>query len=238
MEATLRLSASPMSDAALEPAEPPLLVLEGISKAWGALKVLDDLDLELPAGSHTWIGGANGAGKTTLLRIACGLLGADAGSLSFDGLDPRRDRRAFQRRLGFLSAGDRGIYARLTVEQQLRLWARIALLPAEQIEPALERTSEQFGLARLLSVRADRLSMGQRQRMRLAMTFLHEPSLVLLDEPLTSLDRSGAELLEERAEEVVARGGVVVWCSPGNDREQSPSQRRYWLADGKLTRRQ
>ncbi len=209
--------------------------IDSVSKSWRGRSVLDEMTLELPGGTLTWLAGANGAGKTTLLRIAAGLVAPDVGHVSFDGLHPRKDRRAFQRRLGFLSAGDRGIYARLTVYHHLCLWARLALMPQNEIDGAIERVVTRVGLEDLLPYRVDRMSMGQRQRLRLAMTFLHSPDLVLLDEPLTSLDENGAAVLRGCIAEVLDRAGVVVWCSPGTDREYAPFDRQYWLQDGRLT---
>ena len=232
MEAVLKVAPAPVAPG--PGTESAGLRLTGVSKSWGQHTVLRDITIDLPPGSLTWLAGANGAGKTTLLRVACGLLAPEAGSVSYDGLHPRRDRRPFQRRLGFLSAGDRGIYARLSVYHHLKLWARLALLPAERVDEAIERTVQLVGIEQLLPYRVDRMSMGQRQRLRIAMTFLHSPDLVLLDEPLTSLDEDGAAILRRAIAEVLGRSGVVVWCSPGTDHEQAPFSRRLWLEDAQL----
>lgn len=210
------------------------LRLTDVSKSWGPRIVLQRVTLAFQPGSLTLVAGANGAGKTTLLRIACGLLAPDHGSIRFDGLDPRQHRRAFQKRLGFLSAGDRGLYARLSVDDHLRLWARLALLPADEVDHAVERVSRIVELEELLSLRADRISMGQRQRLRMAMTFLHSPELVLLDEPLTSLDENGAAVLRRCIADVLDRSGVVVWCSTGTDRESARFDHQLWLQGGTL----
>jgi ABC-type multidrug transport system ATPase subunit len=232
MEAVLKVAPAPA--AAEQGAQGGGLRLAGISKSWGERAILRDVTLDLPPGSLTWLAGANGAGKTTLLRIACGLVAPEEGSVSFEGLHPRRNRRTFQKRLGFLSAGDRGIYARLSVYHHLKLWARLALLPAERVDGAIERAVELVGIGELLPNRVDRMSMGQRQRLRIAMTFLHSPDLVLLDEPLTSLDENGAAVLRRCIGEVLGRSGVVVWCSPGTDRDYAPFSRHLWLEDAKL----
>lgn len=232
MEAVLKVVPAP---AAPDPGSAEAgLHLNGVSKSWAQRAVLRDITLDLPPGSLTWLAGSNGAGKTTLLRIACGLVAPDAGSVSYDGLHPRRDRRAFQRRLGFLSAGDRGIYNRLSVFNHLKLWARLALLPKDTVDAAIQRVVGLVGIDELLPYRVDRMSMGQRQRLRIAMTFLHFPDLVLLDEPLTSLDEAGAEMLRRCIADVLDRSGVVVWCSPGTDHEYAPFTRRLWLEDGTL----
>jgi ABC-2 type transport system ATP-binding protein len=211
-----------------------LLAVQGLRKAWGDRVVIDRLELLVDRGSLVAIGGANGTGKTTLLRICAGLIWADEGGVSLDGLQPRRDRRRYQARVGFLAAADRGLYARLTAIEHLELWGRVSLLPRRAFRPAIERTVERLDLGRLAAQRMDRLSMGQRQRVRLAMAFLHEPDLVLLDEPLNSLDRDGAEALLRCVADVTARGGAVLWCAPEVG-DEAPFDRRLVLADGALS---
>ena len=215
-------------------APPRLLALDAVAKSWGPRQVLAGIDLRLEPGTLTWIGGHNGSGKTTLLRIAAGLIAPDSGAVELEGLHPRRDRREFHRRLGFLSAGDRGIYGRLTAMEHLELWARLALMARREVAPAVEETVERLGIGELLPHRADRLSMGQRQRVRLAMAFLHAPDVVLLDEPLTSLDGAGVNSLNACLAHLLARGGAAVWCSPGTEHGQPAFDTRLWLSDGRL----
>jgi len=219
-------------------AAPPTLTLRGIEKAWGKgearLTVLDSVDLELADGSATWVGGRNGVGKTTLLRIAAGMIHPEQGTVELLGLQPRRDRREYQRRVGFLSAGDRGLYPRLSVRRHLDLCARIALLPRGRREAAIESSLRRFELTALAARRTDRLSLGQRQRLRLALSTLHEPKLLLLDEPRNSFDAEGNALLEQVVRELLVAGGAVLWCSP----EESPSSlsfdHRFELSAGRL----
>ena len=192
------------------------LALHAITKRWRANQtpVLDDVNLALEPGTSTWVGGRNGVGKTTLLRIAAGLIHPEQGCVEARGITVHQERQRYQRLVSFLPAGDRGLYARLTVEQHLDFWARIAMVPATRLHRSLGDAIETFQLGELRSRRVDRLSMGQRQRLRIAMTFLPEPEVVLLDEPLTSLDRDGSELLARASARVQARDGAVLWCSP------------------------
>lgn len=190
------------------------LSLTQIHRSWGANHVLRGIDLVLARGARGFLGGRNGAGKTTLLRIAAGLLEPDAGTVRLAGLDPHRDRRDYQRRLGYLPAGNGGLYARLSVRQNLELWARLALLPRSQREEALARGIHHFDLAELEHSRVDRISMGQRQRVRLAMSLLHDPEVVLLDEAHTSLDDEALDLLGRALGERHERGGAALWCAP------------------------
>jgi ABC-type multidrug transport system ATPase subunit len=196
--------------------------------------VLDGVDLRVEPGTAVHLSGRNGTGKTTLLRIAVGLIHADRGSVRLDGLDPVRDRRAYQRRLGFLSAGDRGLYARYRVRDHLRLWARLAFVPRARTHEVIDRALELFQLRDLARRRVERLSMGQRQRVRLAGVFLHDPSIVMLDEPRNSLDGDGIELLVSLLDDFRHQGGAVVWCSPTGERADLEFDLAYTLEDGRL----
>jgi ABC-type multidrug transport system ATPase subunit len=196
--------------------ETPSLSLVGVSKSWPGRDraVLDDVSLTLQAGSAVRVGGANGAGKTTLLRIAAGLIRPEAGRIRLGVLDVEDDRTAFQRCVGFLSAASAGLYARLTVRDHLRLWSRLALLEGSARAASCERVLDALGLRPLADRRVDRLSMGQRQRVRLAGAFLHDPRVVMLDEPTTSLDDEGTGLLVAEVDRVRRAGGIALWCAP------------------------
>ncbi|QEC46676.1 ABC transporter ATP-binding protein [Baekduia soli] len=213
-----------------------ILVVEGLTKRWPRLErpVLDAVSLTVRAGSRTRIVGANGAGKTTLIRVIAGLVLPEAGTVRVEGHDPVRDREAVQRRVGFLSAGDRGLYARLTVRQHLDLWSRLALLPAARRRAAVERSMADFALHDLEGARTDRMSMGQRQRLRVAMAFLHEPRLTLLDEPMNSLDDAAADLLAAAIARTAQVGGACLWISPGDDRASVDFDATLVLAGGRL----
>jgi ABC-2 type transport system ATP-binding protein len=215
---------------------PALLELRGIAKRWprAAAPLLAGVELSVRAGETVAVTGRNGAGKTTLLRIAAGLLAPDAGSVRVQGLDPERERTAFQSRVGLLSAGNSGLYGRLSVERHLEFWARLALLPRRRRSAAIERARARFALDELCGQRVDRLSMGQRQRVRLALAFLHEPDVVLLDEPRTSLDEEGAELLTAAIAGLTALGGAAVVCAPRSEDAGIPFDRRHLVQDGAL----
>lgn len=212
------------------------LAIRGVSKRWRAdlPLVLDGLDLALDPGTKTWIGGRNGVGKTTMLRIAAGLIDPEAGRAEVWGITARENRPRYQQLVSFLPAGDRGLYARLTVRRQLELCARIALLPRPRFRGAVEETIDAFDLGALAEQRVDRMSMGQRQRLRIAMTFLPEPEVVLLDEPLTSLDTEGAVLLEQAIDQLIAREGAVLWCSPSGESLDMDFDARWTLEHGRL----
>jgi ABC-2 type transport system ATP-binding protein len=229
---------APSSDSHQIPDDAYPLALRGLHKRWrkDLPPVLDGLDLTLDLGTRTWVGGRNGAGKTTLLRIAAGLIDPDRGRAEVWGYSARENRVRYQQVVSFLPAGDRGLYARLTVRRQLEFWARIAMIAPARVAPAVGEAIDTFELSELADRRVDRLSMGQRQRLRIAMTFLPSPEVVLLDEPLTSLDAEGAAVLNRAIEDTIARHGAVLWCSPSGEQLDQSFDARWMLEDGRLTR--
>jgi ABC-type multidrug transport system ATPase subunit len=112
----------------------------------------------------------------------------------------------------WMPAASAALYARLDVAGHLELQARLALL--QHRDAAIDAAVERFGLGPLLPRRADRLSTGQRQRLRLALAFLGDPQLVLLDEPRASLDEDGAAVLAGAVARATAIGATVVWAAP------------------------
>jgi ABC-2 type transport system ATP-binding protein len=220
----------------LDDAVPPTLELQGVSKRWHrkAPPILNGIDLSLAPGTAVLLTGRNGAGKTTLLRVASGLITPDSGDVRVRGLSPERSRREFHRRVALLSPGDSGLYARLSVRRHLDLAGRLALMKRSERAASVERAIDDFALRPLAERRVDRLSMGQRQRVRVAMAFLHDPQLVLLDEPGTSLDEPGVALLNAAVSRLLGRAGAAIWCEPAGSRSDFPFDRRLQLEEGAL----
>jgi ABC-2 type transport system ATP-binding protein len=217
-------------------AAPFALELWNVTKTWrgGAVPVLDDVDFQIEAGTAAWLVGRNGAGKTTLLRIAAGLIFPDSGMVWAQDLHPHRDRRAYQRAIGFLSAMNAGLYARVSVRRHLDLWGRLAGLGRDERAAAAERATADWDLTDLLDRRVDRLSMGQRQRVRLAGTFLHDPTVVLLDEPRNSLDDEGERMVHAAVQRVLDMGGAVLWAGPKGEAPPVQVTARYELEGSRL----
>jgi heme exporter protein A len=162
----------------------------GLSRRFGDKRVLERIDFDVERGGFLLVTGPNGSGKTTLLRLCAGLLAPTAGEISI-----ATDRG----RIGFL-AHEPLVYPELTPLENLDLYGRLYRVPEHR-----ERTGmllERFGLWRHRKERAGSFSRGMLQRLALCRVLLHEPELLLLDEPFKALDAAGADLLEQELVEL------------------------------------
>ena len=168
---------------------PAVVVAEGVTKQYGAAAALRDVDVSLNSGERLLLAGANGAGKTTLLRLFAGLSRPSRGRVLLAGANPVRvDRRG----IGFLSHQPL-LYDDLTVVENLEFFARLYGLSG--VRERITTTLEWMELDDRRHQRTATLSRGLKQRLSLARAVLHEPSVLLLDEPFASLDRHGVRLL-------------------------------------------
>ncbi len=158
----------------------------GISRRYGRVRALSCVDLEIAPGEKVAIFGANGSGKTTLLKIVAGLLRPSSGEVAIDGADPRLVRG----RLGYLGHHPY-LYPHLSVIENLTLFSRLYGAPKAAAETALAR----MGLGSKRDALIHTLSRGETQRAALARCILHDPALLLMDEPFTGLDEEAAAAL-------------------------------------------
>jgi ABC-type multidrug transport system ATPase subunit len=168
-------------------AEPAAVALEGVGRAYGERVVLRDVSLELAPGETLAVFGANGAGKTTLLRILAGLLRPHAGRAVVLGAALPREGWKVRGRVGLL-AHEPLLYRDLTVHENLAFHARLHGVPLERAAALVE----QVGLGARADDPVRTLSRGMTQRAAICRAVLHEPDLLLLDEPLANLDPGGA----------------------------------------------
>jgi len=160
---------------------------------FGLVPALRGVSFDVAAGERAAIFGPNGAGKTTLLRVLAGIFPPDTGGLRLAGLDPRSDGAAVRARLGLLSH-QTYLYGELTARENLRLYGR--LYGVRPIDERVDTLLERVGLYGRRNDPAGTLSRGMQQRLAIARAVLHEPQILLLDEPETGLDLSAHHLLE------------------------------------------
>jgi heme ABC exporter ATP-binding subunit CcmA len=186
-------------------ADVPAVSVDGVWKFYGDYAALRDITLAIEPGTCTALLGRNGAGKTTLLRIIAGLSRAAKGQVTIYGDDVRTPETRY--RLGVLGHAI-GIYDELSAIENLRLFAR--LYDVENVDAAAMRWLEKVGLDRVASGRVREFSRGMRQRLAVARAFIHDPQVLLLDEPFTSLDDRAIAVLQTVLRDAVAEGRTVL----------------------------
>jgi ABC-type multidrug transport system ATPase subunit len=183
--------------------------IEGVSRAFANVVALDRFDLEVPTGTVTALLGPNGAGKTTTVRVITGGLKVSGGSVQVFGMDPYREGEAVRLRCGVVSAKP-ALYDRLNGRDNLRYAAELfGLGESAPIEEAAAR----FGIRDALEFRVGTYSTGMKTRLALARAVLHDPDLLLLDEPTAGLDPESARAVLALIDEMASGGKTVLLCT-------------------------
>ncbi len=187
---------------------PVALETRGLCKRFDRPAV-DQLDLTIRAGEFYALLGPNGAGKTTTLRMVTGLLKPDAGAISVFGIDALADPIAAKRVMAWVS-DEPMIYDKLTPFEYLEFVARLWNVEAQAAQLRAHTLIEWLALAPQAHARCESLSKGMRQKVTLAGALVHDPKLIILDEPLTGLDAGSARQVKHVLRERVAAGGSVI----------------------------
>lgn len=209
----------------------PYLEVTGLKKSYGLKPALRGVDLRVEQGQRMALLGANGAGKTTLLRILAGLTKPGAGMACIGGLDIQRDAQAVRSLVGFV-AHQPYLYEELTALENLVFFGR--MYAVKQNRERAATLLARVGLAKRANERASALSRGQLQRLALARALLHEPRLLLLDEPDTGLDEQGMALLEALLREHSECGGTLLLTTHSLERALQWSDRVGLLSNGRM----
>lgn len=189
----------------------PSLVVRGVTRAFSARSGVHDLDLDVAAGEIHALVGLNGAGKTTLLRLVLGMLRPAAGSIRIGGRDVGAAGASTWGRVGHLVGGPIA-YGELDTRTNLALAARLHGVPRREVTHLVERALTELALDDYADVRACDLSDGNRRRLGLVAALLHDPDVIVLDEPTSTLDPAGVVLLR-KALLSRARAGAAILVS-------------------------
>lgn len=205
-----------------------MISLEGLTVVYGRTLALDDLDIQLRPGV-TGLFGQNGAGKSTLLRVLAGLLRPTRGKISIDGIEVNLNREDFRRKVSYVGH-DSGLYNQLTVAENLELFATLYGAPQHQADSSIEAV----GLQDRATTRVRDLSAGLKRRAAVAKALVHEPTLLLLDEPYANLDDQAAELLSAAVQAWQQPGRYAVIATHGAKRVKSFASESVILQRGTL----
>ncbi len=197
------------------------LELDGVRKRFGQTEAVRDVSLAVEPGEMFGLIGPDGAGKTTTIRLACGLLRADAGRLRVLGRDPINDRTAVTTTVGYFSQKF-SLYGDLTIDENIAFFAEIHGVSHYQ-----ERRARLLDMMQLTPFRdrlADRLSGGMKQKLALACTLVHEPKIVMLDEPTTGVDPVSRREFWRLLSEFLAQGITILMATPYLDEAERCSR--------------
>ena len=192
-----------------------------------------DLSLNVAPGEIYVLLGANGAGKTTALRCLAALLAPTSGTASIDGHDVRSEPLEARRRLGFLSAS-MGLYERLTAYELLVYFARLQGLEEEAIEPRVEELIETFDITSFRDRYCGKLSTGQRQRVSIARSVVHDPPALVLDEPTLGLDILSGRTIYTFMHNARTRDRAILFSTHQLDEVEILADRVGVLYEGRL----
>ncbi len=204
--------------------------VHGLRKSFGSRLVVDGLDLQLPEGQICGFLGGNGSGKTTTIRLLCGLLKADGGGGTCLGFDLIRESAQIRLRIGYMTQRF-SLYGDLTVAENLGFIASLYQMPAPA--HAVAQVMERIGLADRAAQLAGELSGGWKQRLSLAACVLHQPKLLLLDEPTAGVDAKARREFWDMIHDMAAEGMTVLVSTHYMD-EAERCHRVIYLADGRL----
>ena len=205
--------------------------VSGLQKGFGDLPVLWDLNLSLGWGEFLALFGANGSGKTTFLRVLAGQMRPDSGTVKIAGHDLRRRPGAARRQVGVV-AHSGFLYDDLTCAENLTFYGR--LYSVDDLKARVGEVLDQVGLSQRADRRVRSLSHGMQKRLAIARAILHRPSLLLLDEPESGLDRDSVTALADLLREWTASGRSVVMTTHNADLGLAWGTKVAVLANGKL----
>ena len=189
-----------------------MIRVDGLHKSFGKVKAVRGVSFAAEDGRVTGLLGPNGAGKSTTLRILYTVLKPDSGSAAIDGIDVVSDELAARSRIGTLPHGS-GLYPHLTARENISYYANLYEMPADIIEERVQRVIDQLDINDFADRRTKGFSQGQRTKVSLARSLVHEPQNILLDEPSNGLDVMATRSLRELIRQLKAAGKCVLFSS-------------------------
>lgn len=206
------------------------LEIDSLTKTFGEHRALDDMSFTVRSGEMYGFVGSNGAGKSTTMRIALGVLSADSGQVRFGGRPLDDDLR---RRIGYMPE-ERGLYGKEKIGDQLAFLGRLHGMAAARARASASELLDRLGLGERIGDKLDDLSLGNQQRVQLAASLIHEPDLLILDEPFSGLDPVAVGVMSDMLLERARAGVPVVFSSHQLDLVQRLCDRVGIVAHGRM----
>jgi ABC-2 type transport system ATP-binding protein len=206
------------------------LIIDSVSKRFGVVLALDDVSLEVKPCEVFGFLGANGAGKTTAMRIVLDILRPDSGSIAWNGM---ANTEVSRDTWGYLPE-ERGLYAKMKVLDQLVFFAKLHGVPSKKAARDARQWLERFRIPEYADRRAEQLSKGNQQKIQFIAAILHDPQVLLMDEPFTGLDPVNVALLKEAFLEMKGSGKTIIFSTHQMDQVQELCQSIAILDRGRV----
>ncbi|MCZ4534511.1 ATP-binding cassette domain-containing protein [Gordonia terrae] len=206
------------------------LIVDGLHKRYGDLIALRDMTFSVDPGEIFGFVGSNGAGKSTTMRIILGVLAADSGEVRLGTQPIDLDLR---RRIGYMPE-ERGLYPKMKVGEQLTFLARLHGMSAAEAQDSVKRWTDRLGVGARYDDNVADLSLGNQQRVQLAAALVHDPSVLVLDEPFSGLDPVAVDVMSDVLKEKAAEGIPVIFSSHQLDLVQRLCNRVGIIARGEM----
>lgn len=187
----------------------PTVVIDRITKTFGEFTAVNELSLSVHSGRIFGLLGPNGAGKTTTIRMIVNITVPDSGQITLFG---QKITPELQDRIGYLPE-ERGLYKKMKVGDQLKFFAELKSIPSGEAEKRIDRWLERLKLTEWRNKKASELSKGMQQKIQFITSVIHEPDLVILDEPFSGLDPVNLDLLKEIVLDLKASGKTIIFST-------------------------
>lgn len=205
------------------------LSIQYLTKSYGDKKAVDAISLELPKGEVLGLLGRNGAGKTTTIKMMLGLIQSDSGQILWDGKPFKKEGLS----IGYLPE-ERGLYPKTKIVDQLRYFGLLEGVSKKEVNRKIDYWLEKFQIPEYKTKMAGELSKGNQQKIQIISTLLHDPEIIILDEPFSGLDPVNSTLLSEIIEEQVNQNKTIILSSHQMGQIESFCKNICMLKDGKI----
>lgn len=174
-----------------------MLEVKGLTKEFKNLKAVDNISFTVKEGEIVGLLGENGAGKTTTLRLLATMLKPTSGTTTVNGFDIKKDGEKVRGEIGILFGGEVGLYDRLTGRENIRYFGELNGMSKEAADKSVDKLSKELGMEEYIDRRVGKFSRGMKQKIAIARSIVHEPSVMLFDEPTAGLDVSAARIVQD-----------------------------------------
>ena len=212
-----------------------MLKIEHLTKIYGEKKAVDDLSLEIPDGEICGFIGHNGAGKTTTIKAICGILGFNAGEITVNGLSVKADPIGVKQQIAYIPDNPE-LYDYMSGIQYLNFVADVFGVSLEERRTRIKTYGDAFELTQALAQPIASYSHGMKQKLAIISAWIHEPKLVLMDEPFVGLDPKASHLLKTMMRELCSKGSSIFFSTHVLDVAEKLCNRVAIIQNGKLIR--